>query len=550
MTVEKNVKIIPLGGMGEIGKNMYLVEYEGEIVIVDSGVKFPDEELRGVDYIIPDYTYLVKNAHKVKGLFITHGHEDHIGGVPFLLKKLNVPVFAGRLAMGFIRSKLDEHNLLRDAELHEITEESTINLESLKVTFFRTTHSIPDSFGVVIHSPIGNIVHTGDFKFDLTPTGPEQDLSRVAKVGQEGVLCLLSDSTNSEVPGFSVSEKKIGQNILDLVRKQSGRIIVALFASNVFRLQQVIKASVACGRKVAYTGRSMERAISIGLELGYIEAPSGTFIDPDEISSYKNSELTILCTGSQGEPFAALSRIAEGKHRHIHIEEGDTIIFSSSPIPGNVLSVNRIINKLMKAGADVIDNKLYDIHTSGHGGQEELKLMLKLLNPKFLVPIHGEYRMQKMHQTLAMECFIPEEDIFILDNGHVLNVSSDKAYPAGKVPARSVYVDGNGIGDVGTSLLGERKQLADSGIISILIFKNGEAIIRKPQIISRGFVYLRESNDFIVEIEALAAAVIREDKIVGDIEKHLNSVISDFIYKRLKRSPIVVVKVIDVKKEK
>jgi ribonuclease J len=294
----------------------------------------------------------------------------------------------------------------------------------------------------------------------------------------------------------------------------------------------------------------MERAISIGLELGYIEAPSGTFIDPNEISSYKNNELTILCTGSQGEPFAALSRIAEGKHRHIHIEEGDTIIFSSSPIPGNVLSVNRIINKLMKAGADVIDNKLYDIHTSGHGGQEELKLMLKLLNPKFLVPIHGEYRMQKMHQTLAMECFIPEEDIFILDNGHVLNVSSDKAHQAGKVPARSVYVDGNGIGDVGTSLLGERKQLADSGIISILIFKNGEEFIRKPQIISRGFVYLRESNDFIVEIEALAAAVIREDKIDGDIEKHLNSVISDFIYKRLKRSPIVVVKVIDVKKEK
>ncbi|MGD6792644.1 ribonuclease J [Metabacillus indicus] len=545
MTREKNVKIIPLGGMGEIGKNMYVVEYGGEIVIVDAGVKFPDEELRGVDYIIPDYSYLVKNAGRVKGLFITHGHEDHIGGVPFLLKQLNVPVYAGGLAMGFIRNKLEEHGLLREAELHDITEDSLIELGELNVSFFRTTHSIPDSFGVVIHTPHGNVVHTGDFKFDLTPAGPEQDLSKIAKVGQDGVLCLLSDSTNSEIPGFSVSEKKIGQNILNVVRKQSGRIIVALFASNVFRLQQVIQASVACGRKVAYTGRSMERAIGIGLELGYIDAPKGTFIDPNEISAYKNSELTILCTGSQGEPFAALSRIAEGKHRHIHIEEGDTIIFSSSPIPGNVLSVNRIVNKLMKAGADVIDNKLYDIHTSGHGGQEELKLMLKLLKPKFLVPIHGEYRMQKMHQTLALDCFVPEENIFILDNGQVLNVSKDTAYQAGRVPARSVYVDGHGIGDVGTSLLGERKQLADSGILSILLFKEGEEIIRKPQIISRGFVYLRESSSFMGEIETRAAALVDQHP-ADDIERKLSSAISDFIYKKLKRSPIVVTKVIDV----
>ncbi|WP_078544665.1 ribonuclease J1 [Litchfieldia alkalitelluris] len=540
------IKIIPLGGLGEIGKNMYLVEYDNEIVIIDSGIKFPDNELFGIDYIIPDYTYLLDNAERVKGLFITHGHEDHIGGIPFLLKKLNVPIYAGRLAVGFIKSKLEEHRLLNEATIHEISEQDIISFSALQISFFRTTHSIPDSFGIVVSTNIGNVVHTGDFKFDFTPTGPPADLIRMGEIGGKGVLCLLSDSTNSEVPGISLSEQHIGNTIIDLIKKQDGRVIFATFASNVYRLQQVIKASVLTNRKVFITGRSMEKSITIGRELGYIEAPDSTFISEFELRQLPANEVTILCTGSQGEPFAALSRIASGRHRQISLIQGDTVVFSSSPIPGNTLSVNRVINQLARAGAEVIHHKLTDVHTSGHAAQEELKLMISLMKPTFFVPIHGEYRMQKKHQSLAIDCGVPEENTFLLENGDVLAVSNESSRIVGKVPAFPVYIDGHGIGDIGRSVLQERKILSEDGMISIFVLRRDKKVIGTPQIISRGFVYVRESEDLMKQIQSLVSSFINEPKSRFEMERLIKDNLSRFIYESIKRNPLIIPRIIDL----
>ncbi|MFC4324207.1 ribonuclease J [Litchfieldia salsa] len=546
---KQEIKIIPLGGLGEIGKNMYVIEDDKEIVIIDSGIKFPDSELFGIDYIIPNYSYLVENAHKIKGLFITHGHEDHIGGIPFLLKELQIPIYAGKLALGFIRSKLEEHRLLREATLYEITEEDTITFSSMEVSFFRTTHSIPDSFGIVVNTSMGNVVHTGDFKFDFTPIGPAPDLIRMGEIGRNGVLCLLSDSTNSEVPGISLSEKHIGNTIIDVVKKQEGRIIFATFASNVYRLQQVINASVLTNRKVFIAGRSMERAITLGRELGYIDAPDSTFISEFELRSLPSHEVTILCTGSQGEPFAALSRIASGRHRHIHIIPGDTVVFSSSPIPGNGLSVNRVINLLARAGADVIHHKLNDIHTSGHGAQEELKLMITLMKPKFFVPIHGEFRMQKMHRTLAIQCGVPEQNTYIIDNGDVLSITegNDVAAVTGKVPANPVYIDGHGVGDIGRSVLNERKILAEHGMISVFLLRKDKVAFGKPQIISRGFVYVRQSEQLMDDIQTLVTSLVQAPLGKFELEKKIREALSGFIYEQIKRNPLIITRIIDLK---
>ena len=542
------VALYALGGLNEIGKNMYGVEFQDEIVLIDCGIMFPDDYLLGIDYVINDYSYLKENQEKIKGLFITHNHEDHIGGIPYFLKEVShVPIYANKISIEMIKNKLDEHKLLRQAEFHEITEVTVVKFRKLSVEFFRITHSVAEAFGVAVNTPYGYVVETGDFKFDFTPVGEPSNLQKMARIGSDGVLALMADSTNAEIPGFTKSEAVVGQSIHKIVKNIEGRIIFASFASNLSRVQQAIDAAKENGRKIAVFGRSMVTAVEIGKQLGYIEEDDDLFVDPHHINQCRPEELMIFCTGSQGEPLAALSRIANGTHRQITIQPGDTVIFSSSPIPGNTMSVNRLIDQLLEAGAEVIHGKMNNIHTSGHGAQEELKLMLSLMKPKYFVPIHGEHRMLSIHGKMAVQTGVKEENVYIMDNGDVLAFDGKGARIAGRIQADDVYVDGSGIGDIGSVVLRDRKMLADNGLVVVVATIDAEKreLLAGPDIVSRGFIYMKESEELIKGAQKVAYdsimnsfsyKTVNEYKMRNDLIESLK----DYFYTETERRPMIL----------
>lgn len=542
------VAVFGLGGLDEIGKNTYGVQFQDELIIIDAGIKFPEDDLLGIDYVIPDYSYLVENKEKIKGLFITHNHLDHIGGIPYLLKEINVPIYGSKLAIAMIRKNLEEYNLLRTTELHVINEDTIIKFRKLTVEFFHTNHSVAESFGISVQTPYGYVVQTGDFKFDFTPPfGEHSNLQKMARIGEEGVITLLSDSTNATVDGFTDSEKEVSESILGLVENIEGRIIFASFASNLSRIQQIIQAAQLTNRKVAIFGRSMVDGIEVGIELGYIQTDPSIFIEPHEIKKYPDNEILILCTGSQGEPFAALSRIANGTHRQISIIPGDTVMFSSSPIPGNTNSVNNLTNQLLEAGAEIIHGKVNTIHTSGHGAKEELKLMLRLMKPKYFVPIHGERRMQHEHVELAINTGVKAENCFILDNGDVLSFTDQKARIAGSFNAGDVYIDGSGIGDIGNVVLSDRRALSNNGLVVIVatIDVENRQILAGPDIISRGFIYMRESGDLIKRAKQVAYQSLQRSFNYKHLNEYKmrNDLIEDlktFLYNETERDPMIL----------
>ena len=551
-----DTKIFALGGLGEVGKNMYCVMHGNEIVITDAGIIFPQGELMGIDYVIPDFTFLKKNENKIKGLFITHGHEDHIGGIPFLLTQVNIPViYAPNQAVGLIRKKLDERNI-QYKNLYVYNEDTVVKFKNMSVEFYRNTHSIPDSHGIVINTINGTIVTTGDFKFDLTPIGPMSNLYKMAKIGKEGVALLMSDSTNALNEGFSISESKVDEALKEVfIKHKDSRIIIATFASNIYRLKHIVDTCKKMGRKIATFGRSMENNLEISIEGGYIKNKE-IFVTPEEANQLPPSEVCLLCTGSQGEPLAALSRIANGSHKQIKLHSDDIVIFSSSAIPGNAVSISRTINKLYLKGVKVYTNtSLSDIHTSGHGNKEELKLMMRLINPKYFMPFHGEYRMLKAHADIAVECGIPRENTFILGNGDVLSLYKGKITRSGFVQAGDVYVDGNRIGDVSNAVMKDRKIMANDGIVVVIanVDTTNAKLLTNPNITTRGFVQVNENLDMIKELEEIAKKAINA-KLTKDINytEIKNQIIDDLsthIFDTTGRKPIILPVIMNVKRE-
>lgn len=555
---QNEVAVFAIGGLHEIGRNMYCVQYQDEIVIMDCGIKFPEDDLLGINYVISDYSYLVKNREKIKALVVSHGHEDHIGGIPFLLEKIpEIPVYATPFALALIKSKCEEHGILDRTELHEEHEDTVLTFDKLKVTFFRTTHSIPDTLGIAVHTPLGAVVFTGDFKFDLTPVmnQPAPNFQRMAQLGEEGVLALLSDSTNAEVPQFTKSERFVAGSLHNIITGIEGRIIFATFASNLYRVSTAIQAAIDTGRKVAIFGRSMENGIQNGIDLGYLDVPEGLIVDAETINSLPPEKVMLLCTGSQGEPLAALSRIANGTHRQIKLKPHDTVIFSSNPIPGNTLSVNQLINKLMEGGANVVHGRVNNVHTSGHGGQEELKLMVELAKPKYMIPVHGEYRMQVVHAHLAQQAGVPAENTFVLKNGEVVCFSPEGARIAGDLHVKDVFVDTSGAADVGNIVVRDRQILSEEGLVvavATVDYKH-KRVLAGPDILSRGFVYMRESQDLINAAQKLVYHVLKTEMAKSDkpkdseIRKAIIENLQDFLYSRTERRPMILPMLVEKK---
>nr|WP_302660509.1 ribonuclease J [uncultured Clostridium sp.] len=547
-TKKSKVKLIPLGGLCEIGKNITAIEYEDEIIVIDCGLSFPDNEMYGIDLVIPDISYLLENREKVKGIFITHGHEDHIGALPYILKEINVPVYATKFTLSLIESKLIEFNMVSSCSLNEITLKEPIKTEHFACEFIRTCHSIADSCSLAITTPQGVIFHTGDFKIDYTPVDGEViDLQRISEIGKRRVLLLMADSTNATREGFTISETIIGQNLTRLFRNAKGRVIVATFSSNVHRVQQVINSSITYGRKVAFSGRSMEKISQIAMDLGYLKVPKNTIIKLDDIHKYPDNKVTIITTGSQGEPMSALSRIASGNHKKIALKEKDYIIISASPIPGNTKLITKLIDVLISKGAEVIYDAMEEVHVSGHACREELKLIHSLIKPKYFVPVHGEYRHLKEHAELAKSLGMDEKNIFLLDNGDVLELTGKKAVKTKSVHTGTVYVDGSGVGDVGNIVLRDRKVLSQDGILTavLAIDKEAKEIISGPDIISRGFVYVKDSNDLLNEATDLIKREVEYclDNDILDwysIKSKIKSSLGQFLYTKTKRKPMII----------
>lgn len=549
------LKIIPLGGLHEIGKNITVFEYENEIIVVDCGLSFPDDDMLGVDLVIPDITYLEKNVDKIKGLVITHGHEDHIGGVPYLLKKINIPIYATRLAAGLIRNKLEEHKLLRSTKLNEVMQGQTIKLgKNFKVEFIRSSHSIPDSVMLAITTPAGTVLHTGDFKVDYTPIdGKLMDFGRIAELGNKGILALMADSTNAERKGFTMSESSVGEVFDKLFLHCTKRIVVATFASNVHRVQQIVNSAIKYNRKIAVCGRSMINMIETARNLGYIECPENIFIDIDMINNYTDEQLVIITTGSQGEPMSALTRMAAGDHRKVKITPNDLVIISATPIPGNEKFVSKVIDDLMQIGAEVVYSSLEDIHVSGHACQEEQKLILALAKPKYFIPVHGEYRQLIAHSETAQSMGIDKDNIIMLSNGRVLEINESGAEFTSTVPSGRVLVDGLGVGDVGSIVLRDRQHLSQDGLIVIVLTMDSSTgeVIAGPDVISRGFVYVRESENLMDDVKSVVRHEIKkcEEKGIRDwstIKSTTRENLRDYIFAKTKRNPMIIPIIMEV----
>lgn len=542
------LQIIPLGGIGEIGKNMYVICYGDEIIVIDAGLSFPGDEMLGIDVVIPDISYLVENKDKILGIVLTHGHEDHIGALPYVLPQLNVPVYGTKLTLGLVEGKLREHHILGDCKLHSINPDEKLYLGNFKLEFFRTNHSIPDSVGIAVKTPVGTVVHTGDFKFDQTPVNDmPTDFYKLAKLGEKGVLVALSDSTNAERPGMTLSEREVGSSIMEIFRTARQRIILATFASNIHRIQQVIDAACHYRRKVAVVGRSMVNVVQVAQDLGYLNVCEGTLVEIDDLNMLPPNRAVILTTGSQGEPMSALTRISVAEHRKVEIMPGDTVIIAATPIPGNEKLVSRTIDNLFSRGANVIYEKVSGVHVSGHASQEELKMMLNLLKPKYLIPVHGEYRHLIHHAKLATKVGIDEDNIFIAENGQVLEFTADAARVAGSVTAGRVLVDGLGVGDVGSIVLRDRKLLSQDGILIVVMAINKETneIVSGPEVYSRGFVYVRESETLMDEARVHVTRSI-EKTLNGkksdwsSVKSSVKDSLSRYIWEKMHRRPMIL----------
>lgn len=554
--IDNKLRIAALGGVNEIGKNMYLLQYGEDIVVIDCGSKFPDESLPGIDLIVPDVSYLLEHRDHVRALIVTHGHEDHIGGIPYLLKQINMPVYGANLTLGLIKIKLKEHGLIRDSKLHVINAQSTVELGSITASFFETSHSIPDCLGIVFATPAGNVVHTGDFKFDMSPVkGPYPDLHRMAEIGKAGVKVLLSESTNAERPGFTPSERLVGEHLLEAFIRAEQQVFVSTFASNVNRVQQIIDATMASNRKLVLLGRSMVNVVAVAEELGYLTIPEGLLIEADDTEQYPPNRIAVLCTGSQGEPNAALSRLASSRHPKLDILPGDTVIIAAGAIPGNERNLAHVIDNLYVLGAKVIYGSGHNsgMHVSGHGSQEELKLMLTLMKPEYLIPVHGEYRMLFQHRQLAESVGVPSENVFIIRNGDTVEIEQGRAALGEPIPSGNSLVDGLGIGDVGNIVIRDRKHLSSDGLLIIVttLSKNERQMLVDPELISRGFVYVRDSEKLMKSIEEVVMNTMNglteaESSQWNMIKQNLKDNVGRFIYSQTKRRPMILPIVIEV----